>query len=1541
MGTSPQQIFEYLLAVQNLTHPPVRDFRHANEYRYVDQLPQGKGCYLFGKGKSKEAWLELHKPDAIPAPPEPDDRFKDWLKTDYHNPEIEPMCENIKTLPDNETDEHQFSSQMMAFEELPDRVRAFQHWLEEWKNWAENVKHIKAVQELYNRFFSLVNQIEREGETLELVFGHGILLWDHSQGRIMHPLLTTRVELHFDTRKGTFTLTPTQKGTTLETEMLSGVKFLREAHLPQMKKRVEEKGLNPLNPEETVALYKEIVQHLHPEGQFIQSDQQVRFKKIPIIVEKPVWFIRKRATQLWKDELNAAIEALKNGINVPKTIQSLLQYEQIQPDEQERKAWSTVGEDLYFPLPANQEQKEIALRLANHYGVTVQGPPGTGKSHTIANLISHLLAHGKKVLVTSQKEPALRVLADKIPEQIRSLCVSVLGQDSTSLQEIDQSIQSISNEMAMQDPTKLGQEVAKLKRSLLDTRKRIKQLHLQLKEMASKNMTPIQWGGETYTPLEAAQKLTETENEQDWIPDAIKTNPPLEDAELRELWRLVGELTPDTQSLLHLTFHDPDTLPNPSAYRTLLEEGEKLEKQLSEKRNLLERYHLPRSNTERQHLSDLLQPILKEIRWLQPQYSQKILDDLAAGGKRQELWTEFILSVEKLLQEIMTIHSRLAEYEIRLPDTPLHQLQQDLQVLLHRLREGKSIKGWYQLLSGRKLRYLTEFPILDGRSIQSLEDAELIFQRLTFEEKQGRLIRRWNTLMSEVEGPTIDSEENRMLARTDEMLHHLKQLITIQQHINHLKDKATSVKLPEDFQWNSPESLAELESVFDAVKTKQNHQQWELNFERQAQILIQASVRSKSHPICDTLATAWRQKDADFWKAAYEELVQLHQYRQKHLKLNELFQRLQSKAPNWADQIRSRMGTPAPFPDHWQDAWEWKRVYTEVEEINRLMPEKLEQKLEEEQQRERRLLESIVAKSAWREQLLRITEPQKRALIAWKQKIKRIGKGTGKYATKHRNDARKEMEKCQAAIPVWIMPIHRVIENLDIHNNKFDVLIVDESSQCDLFALSALLRAERAVIVGDEEQISPAGVGIDQEAVQSLINQHLQGIPQANNLDMQASLYEVATRIFPGKLMLREHFRSVPEIIQFSNQLSYNGEIIPLRLPTQETRLEPAILTRHVNGHRDEKNKINEAEVEAIVEDIQAMLSDVTSKNRTIGVISLLGSEQAQAIENRLHEVIGEKEMLNRKIICGDAYAFQGDERDIICLSMVVANNVRYQSLTRNDAKQRFNVAASRAKDQIRLYHSVRLEDLKPDDYRYRLLYYCLHPHNPVKYAESPELLCETSFERDVLQMIRAQGYHVRPQVQVGSYRIDLVVEGSKNRLAVECDGDHWNGPDRWEDDLLGQQTLERAGWIFWRIRGSAFYRNPNKTMEPLWQKLKELHIEQIQEAKTDVPVDSKDGHLPTETTIDNAIPENPVPTREFLSCLTPSEAEFLSLFVDKKEIQIQEGMAFARSKGLMMRRLIDDINEKAYNHLGDIILEEQGQQYLLTGGWEDVMSIN
>ena len=101
-----------------------------------------------------------------------------------------------------------------------------------------------------------------------------------------------------------------------------------------------------------------------------------------------------------------------------------------------------------------------------------------------------------------------------------------------------------------------------------------------------------------------------------------------------------------------------------------------------------------------------------------------------------------------------------------------------------------------------------------------------------------------------------------------------------------------------------------------------------------------------------------------------------------------------------------------------------------------------------------------------------------------------------------------------------------------------------------------------------------------------------------------------------------------------------------------------------------------------------------------------------------------------------------------------------------------------------------------------------------------------SEFAYQVAEIIINNGYKVIPEYEVAGYRIDLVVQGEKAKLAIECDGDKYhNRIDKWQEDNERQDVLERSGWTFWRITGSAFYRHREKALDSLWDKLNELNI--------------------------------------------------------------------------------------------------------------------
>jgi very-short-patch-repair endonuclease len=114
-------------------------------------------------------------------------------------------------------------------------------------------------------------------------------------------------------------------------------------------------------------------------------------------------------------------------------------------------------------------------------------------------------------------------------------------------------------------------------------------------------------------------------------------------------------------------------------------------------------------------------------------------------------------------------------------------------------------------------------------------------------------------------------------------------------------------------------------------------------------------------------------------------------------------------------------------------------------------------------------------------------------------------------------------------------------------------------------------------------------------------------------------------------------------------------------------------------------------------------------------------------------------------------------------------------------------------------------------------------------FVEDLRKICESPFEREVYDLLVDRGYRVTPQVKVGQYRIDMVVEGDNDaRLAIECDGDRYHGADKWADDMQRQGDLERAGWTFWRCFASTFLRRRDDVVADLLKTLSELGIEPV-----------------------------------------------------------------------------------------------------------------
>ncbi|WP_163152252.1 AAA domain-containing protein [Anoxybacillus sp. MB8] len=1237
---------------------------------------------------------------------------------------------------------------------------------------------------------------------------------------------------------------------------------------PQIQEMVDQwQKIEPMN-DICNALDESFAKFIHlldANGEYVRDDRTpISIGANPKLFCRFLFVVRQKDQRVLKQDLRMILEGIQaRTLEVPPAIQSLVG-EAVTAILADVNEWKQAGEDLFFPLPANEEQKEIARRIAVSYGVSVQGPPGTGKSHTIANLVSHLLAHGKKVLITSQKESPLRVLRDKIPKDIQSLCVPVLGGSRDSLREMENSIHSISEKLGSANINQLTKDIEQAKKALENSRRREAQYRTELRRLALKEHETVHWDGKAIFRADAARMLQKPPVPYDWIADDIEMNRsvPISEEQFAELWKLRGELTSTDYRLLLYELPERQSLLSTEEFRALLAEGDALAERMKEGET---DFSVPLPKEVLHEALAVLNYILAGGHLFERPPYRAILQDVDSGGVRKEIWEQFASEAKQAVKLLLLSYKQLSDYVINPPMKPLFAFKQDIMKAKEALQQRKT-GAIYFLLKGKDVKYLFKEPVFNNKPIETVQEFEIIEQYIKVQEEKERFIRKWNNIMEPLGGIRIEDVPTA-ISQMDNELEVLHQVFEMAQKMEQLRLMLKEVVLPAPLKW---EELSTYNLIHQAVSweiRKYELREWQEKYEGIQAEMRQCMKQHNAHQIWGELFHALEKKDVAAWQEALEELERLQETKQKAARLESLLAAMKSAAPKTAQWIESLLGQDEPMPVSFHMAWKFKALHTWLHELDHLDSIELEEAMKQEQSTQQKLIQQIVANSSWKYQLESITEEQKRALSAWKTYIMRYGKGTGKNAAMYLREAQQEMAKCQGAIPVWIMPIQQVLENFPVTNEKFDVVIVDESSQCNILALPVLLRAKRAIVVGDDEQISPYDLGVKSEDVTNLVQQYLQGIPNARLFDLQTSLYDIADQTFPksGRLMLKEHFRCVPEIIQFSNDLSYNGNMIPLRLPTKEEMLTPPVLAiRVVDGYCSEGTEaINRPEAEKIVQDIAALLKDPAYDGQTIGVIALQGNKQHELIETLLRNTIGEQAIIERKIRCGNAYAFQGDERDVMFLSMVVAPNRRFQSLTKKNFQQIFNVAASRARNQMRLYHSVGLEDLKPEDLRHRLLSYCLNPARMQEEMKELEQMCDSpfEFEVEVLRRIRARGFRVIPQMKVAGRRIDLVVEGMRNRLAVECDGEKFHGIEKWEADMERQYMLERIGWTFWRVRGRDFYRDPDRALASLWVKLEEMGIEPY-EVQSNIECTSINEEITYETQSQSVVrqvaPDNP-----------------------------------------------------------------------------------
>ncbi len=594
----PLRFVEYLTALAKINSKTVRSLDDYQKTLWISDIPhESKYCFVRAWGEQDEpgddTWLEVKKMQEPPVPRVPD-VCKDWVKLE--------TLKNIKELPEldqtitkereeqsAETGETFRVSETLHLQEFPQVQREWETYIDnQWFPWTNRYELYATIHNVYSNLFLIHQELSKLGEQYELVFCLGLLKWRTPSGhQVRRHLIVAKASLEFEPHIGRFTVRPTMEGdqTEVEFDMLDA-----EAQ-PQNARQLSEEGRKMLRENlwdrsAVDSLLNAIANSLANGGQgeyYADSMEQTSGAPTekPTVEYAPALILRKRSLRGLELVLAKMKEQIEEGDEVPREFLDLCECldqsegSTIGDPTPEAHVPAEVGE-IYFPLPTNEEQRRIILTLGRQRGVLVQGPPGTGKSHTIANLICHLLATGQRVLVTAKTPRALQVLHDKLPEEIKPLCISLLGNTIEERESLERSVGGILLNIDRMDEVNVAHRIQQFENKIVSNREDKAEADVKITALreAETYRHIIADGVYEGTAAQIARRLQKEAECFSWFEDRIAPDAqlPLIPEELSYLCRGMVELDPESERQLMLFIPDPDIdMPAPTTIRNLFQ----------------------------------------------------------------------------------------------------------------------------------------------------------------------------------------------------------------------------------------------------------------------------------------------------------------------------------------------------------------------------------------------------------------------------------------------------------------------------------------------------------------------------------------------------------------------------------------------------------------------------------------------------------------------------------------------------------------------------------------------------------------------------------------------------------------------------------------------------------------------------------------------------------------------------------------------------------------------------------------------------------
>eukprot|EP00658_Telonema_sp_P-2_P000518 TRINITY_DN10197_c0_g1_i8.p1 TRINITY_DN10197_c0_g1~~TRINITY_DN10197_c0_g1_i8.p1 ORF type:complete len:722 (-),score=198.47 TRINITY_DN10197_c0_g1_i8:104-2269(-) len=421
---------------------------------------------------------------------------------------------------------------------LEEEAKQFVHG--EWKHWKDTEERRLQGESVYRGLFTLYQQMQHDGadKPMELIWGIGVARWSlaATQEVIDHPLIEIGVEVELCSSTGAILVRP--KPSTkpqMRLQMfdhlnIAGlgplrqqcVKILNNTHLNEQESDISPFRLNSYN-----AIIIACATQLATDGKVLPTQKMSKSPPESLeVVDSWAVYARERSLDSLVCDMEAMAEHIQQIPEGGELPPSAACFVRPPSGDLQRSAPNhpILKSDLLFPKPHNAAQVEVLrnLEVKKKHGVVVQGPPGTGKTHTIANIICHYLAKGKRILVTAKAEAPLSVIRSHLPEKIRSLVVSIISSEREGMRELQESVRTLMSRVGEIVEDQLQEQVDQASHKNEALCEQLAKIDANLEQMAGKWFKPLgeSWGAlQGVTTAAAVALLSKTDTQL--IPDQL------------------------------------------------------------------------------------------------------------------------------------------------------------------------------------------------------------------------------------------------------------------------------------------------------------------------------------------------------------------------------------------------------------------------------------------------------------------------------------------------------------------------------------------------------------------------------------------------------------------------------------------------------------------------------------------------------------------------------------------------------------------------------------------------------------------------------------------------------------------------------------------------------------------------------------------------------------------------------------------------------------------------------------------------------------